>query len=229
MTSCLSLPAGISLYGFSSRNLETGGWGEHSYELNVQIGTLYLRPYFQQFEYEDFFTTGVKSANPFRLLAQAGETLRAYGVDLNWRASESWDYGFKAKQWEYDTLSDSAQYVSVLCTRNWQGLTSAGGEFGYSDGDVDKAKFFLGRAFFYREGIGGLFPRGFITGDAVVARYNQEVGTTGKDRSLFFSLGVGTRFLDDTLVLKLSADYSSDPFFEHDLRGLLVVSFVFDR
>ncbi len=225
----LGLPAGISLYGFSSRNLDSEGWAEHSYELPFRVGSVDFRPYYQRFNYDDYFTDGANSANPFRFLAGTGETLTVFGGDIVWRFSEAWDLGLKAKAYDYDELDGSAEFFSGLATWHGEGLTSAGAELGVMNGDEDKTRYLLVRAFFYLDGVGEMLPRGFVTGDVVYAGYDEEIDTTGEDTSLFLSLGAGHRFLDDALALKLSADYSSDPFFDNDLRGLAVVSYTFDR
>jgi hypothetical protein len=59
----------------------------------------------------------------------------------------------------------------------------------------------------------------FISGDIIYGSYGQ--GFFGTSSSLFTSLGGGKQFLDNRLALKLSADYSSDPYFDSDLRGML--------
>ena len=39
--------------------------------------------------------------------------------------------------------------------------------------------------------------------------------------------GAGQRFLKDRLELKLSGDYSADPNFDSDVRGMLVMNYRF--
>jgi hypothetical protein len=69
-------------------------------------------------------------------------------------------------------------------------------------------------------------PLAFISGDLLYAAYDQPI--YGQDNSFFASLGAGQRFLDDRLELKLSGDYSSDPYFDSDLRTMLVANYRFD-
>ncbi len=225
----LFLPAGIGLFGFSSYNLDNGGFAEHAYELRFGLAGIQLRPHFQYFQYEDFFSTEANSANPFRFLAGTGETLTVYGADAVWSATESWQLGFKVKSYDYDVLDDSSQFYSGLV--NWYGenLTSAGAEIGYMDGDADQTRYLLTRAFVYLDGVIALVPGGFVTGDLVFVSYEDDIDISGEDASLFISLGAGHRFFDDALEVKVSGDYSSDPFFDDDLRGLLLARFTIDR
>jgi hypothetical protein len=79
----------------------------------------------------------------------------------------------------------------------------------------------LTRAYFYWDGITKLLREGFLTGDVVYVYYDKAI--FGKDRSLFVSLGAGGTIFTDALKLKISGDYSDDPFFDKDIRGMLVI------
>jgi hypothetical protein len=224
-----SLPFGVSLSGLSSRNLENEGWAEHSYELRFNLADYRIRPFFEQYEYEDLFDTGDNSDRPFTLLLQTGERLRVFGADAVRFLSGNWEAGVKAKLYNYETRGDSSRFYSALL--NWFGgeeedLTSAGGELGYMEGDAAANDFILTRLWFYLDRLEQL-AGGFVTGDVVYVLYDEEIAD--EDTSLFLSLGAGRKFLRDALELKLSGDYSSDPFLEHDVRGMLVATYVFDR
>lgn len=219
----LFLPADISLYGFSSRNLDTKGWAEHSYELRVPVKAVSFRPYFGQYDYEHYFGTGVNTVNPFRVLAVNGEKLRVIGLDTTLHYSESLDFGIKIKGNDYDRMNGS-EYASGLVTWHGDQLTQVGVEVGVMNGDLDKQKYLLTRLFGYWD---GLFGGGFISGDVIWASYEQPI--YGEDNSTFCSLGAGKAFLDETLEVKLSGDYSRDPYFDSDVRGLLAITYRYDH
>jgi hypothetical protein len=221
----LFLPGNLSLYGFSSRNLETKGWGEHSYELRIPVKSFNFRPYFGQYEYEHYFGTGVNTVNPFRVLAINGEKLRVVGLDTTWKYSDALDFGIKLKGNDYDRMNAS-QYASGLATWHGDDLTQVGVEVGYMNGDLDRQKYLLTRLFGYLDGLSGVGV-GFISGDVVWAHYDQPI--YGRDNSLFLSLGTGRVFLDDALEVKLSGDYSRDPYFDSDVRGLLSLTYRYDH
>ena len=46
---------------------------------------------------------------------------------------------------------------------------------------------------------------------------------------MFVSFGAGHRFLEDALELRLSGDYSSDPYFDDDWRAMLALQYRFDK
>lgn len=223
----LNLPFGVSLFGFSSRNLDTEGWGEHSHELRIPVAGLLLRPYYQKFQFEDFFGTGVLARNPFPFEAATGETLEVIGGDVTWPVSTDWELGARVKYLDSALRSGNSAYYSALATWHGQKLTQAGGEVGYANGSGGANDYRLGRLFVYCDQIQQVLPRGFVTGDLVYADYNEDI--FGESDALFVSLGAGRRFLEDALEIKLSGDYSSDPFFDEDFRGLLVAKYVFDR
>ncbi len=222
----LFLPAGISLYGLSNRNLETEGWAEHSYELRIAAGPLLLRPFFEYFEYDDTFGTGTNSAQPFPNLSRIGEKLTVYGGELSWLRSSVWDLGLRGKFYTYNEL-DSSQYYSALATWHGKALTQVGGELGYMKGDAADNDYLLGRLHCYLENLPKGVPLAFLSGELIYTLYDEEI--YNEDDSFFLSLGAGQRFLSDALEVKLSGDYAWDAYYDSDLRGMLVFSYTFQR
>jgi len=221
------LPADLSLFGFSSYNQESEDWGEHSYELRIPLGVFVLKPFYQHFSYEDYFATGANAVSPFRVLAQSGEELTAYGVDVLWLFNDRWTFGSKLKQHEYDQL-DSAQTYSILAA--WQGeeLNRYGAEVGRSAAaDTAVNEYTLVRLYGYGEAMAHRLGLDFLSADLLLTYYDEEI--YGEDSSLFASFGGGKRFMNDALSVKLSGDFSQDPYFDEDLRGVLTVSYNFAK
>ena len=95
------------------------------------------------------------------------------------------------------------------------------------DGDASRDDYVLLRAYAFWDRLPQALPLGFLTGEVVLANYREDI--YGEDTSLFISLGAGRRFLEDALDIRLSGDYSRDPYFDHDVRGMLTVSYSLDR
>lgn len=224
----LFLPANLSLFGYSKYNNESDDWAEHSYELRIPIGSVLIKPYFQHFSYQDYFDTGANAVNPFRQLVHFDEKLTAYGVDALWTVNGNWTLGGKVKLFEYDQL-DSAQLYTVLA--NWQDdeeLTRIGGEIGHSAAsDTADNEYTLVRLYGYCEAMAGKMWIDFFSGDLLLTYYDKSI--YGEDSSFFLSLATGKKFMDDALTVKLSGDYSRDPYFDDDLRGMLTVSYRYDN
>ncbi len=223
----VSLPEDIRLSGFSNYNQESEGWAEQSWELRVPLGRFTLKPYYQQFSYEDYFATGANAVSVFQDRAASGEELTAYGLDALWQYDQNWTFSGKVKQHDYDQ-ADSAQTYSVLAA--WQGeeVTQYGAEIGRTAaGDTAGNEYTLVRVYVYSEKTGGRLGMAFLSADVLLAQYDEEI--FGVDSSLFISLGGGKRFMGDALLVKLSGDYSQDPYFDEDLRGTLTVSYNYDK
>ncbi len=221
------LPANLSLYGFSKYNQETEGWAEHSYELRIPVGNVLFKPYYQHFSYEDYFDIGANAVNPFSFLSQFDEEMTAYGLDALWRLDEAWTLGGKAKFFDYDQ-QDKAQMYSVLL--GWQGdnLTQYGVEIGHTAADDTAGNdYTLVRLYGYCDALADRFWLDFFSADMLLAYYDEDI--YGEDSSLFVSLAGGKRFMDDALSITLSGDYSQDPYFDDDLRGMLTMSYAYDK
>ena len=220
-------PADLSLFGFSSYNRESKGWAEHSYELRVPLGDFMLKPYYRHFSYKDYFATGANAVNPFRSLAQSEEDLTAYGVDALWQLDDSWTFGGKFKQHDYDQF-DPAQTYSILAAWQNEEQTQYGVEIGRTAaGDVAGNDYTLVRLYGFTEAIAGRFGFDNLSADLLLAQYDEEI--YGENSSLFISFGGGKRFMGEALSVKLSGDYSQDPNFGDDLRGNLKVSYTYGR
>ena len=221
------MPANISFYGFSKYNKETEGWAEHSYEMRVPVGNVLFKPYYQHFSYEDYFDIGANAVNPFRWLAQSGEKLTTYGLDALWQLDEAWTLGGKVKFFDYDEL-DSAETYSILASWHGDNLTQYGVEIGHTASDDTAGNdYTLVRLYGYCDAMAGRFWVDFFSADMVLVYYDKEI--YGEDSSLFVSLAAGKRFLDDALSITLSGDYSQDPYFDDDLRGMVNMSYAYDK
>lgn len=233
------LPKDMTLYGYSKFNAEESDFAEHSWELIVPLDSLSLRPFLQYYDYDSYFGTGDSAANPgvgdkarlpFRNLAKSGETLMILGAEADWRKSDSLTLGGKLKSYSYDQ-NDGSLYAAVTAiTRADEGRTQTGGELGYMSGDAANNDFLLLRLYTYRDEVPDLLGKlslEFLSADLVYALYDKKIN--GEDSSLFLSLGVGRHLLDEALDIKLSGDYSSDPYYSSDVRGMLSATYYFGR
>ena len=166
-------------------------------------------------------------ANPFRFLADSGEELTIIGTDLTLPVDDNWVLLGKAKNYDYKEMADSSQYYAAQATWSGTDRGQIGGELGYMVGDAAQNDYYLLRIFTYWDQLADTSPVGFISSDLVFVGYDQPI--YGEDSSLFISLGTGKKFLEDALELKLSADYSNDPYFDKDLRGMLTASYRFGK
>lgn len=216
----LMLPGNITVLGHSTRNLLTGGWGEHSYELRVPFRSFEVRPFYQHYEYDSFLNKNAGGSSPFRFLATSGDEMTVVGSEAFWYPVESIEVGARYKHYEYDPRFGRSNMYTVLATVRRQIFSEVGAEFGRVEGDLSENRYYYGRAYIYAD-----FRRLFVTGDVVYARYDEAIYR--KDGALFASVGLGGKVLDPSFKLKFSVDYSDDPYFDKDYRGTLVASYSF--
>lgn len=221
------LPLNAIFYGYSTVNLETDDWAEHSYEINIYLNSFTVRPFFEHYLYEDYFNTGANATNPFKLLALSGDELTTFGVDASWRQSAAFTFGGKIKSYSYDQNLTS-RFISLTTT--WHSetteLTQVGAEVGYMDGEAANNDYLLLRCYGFIDQTGDRFWLDFFSGDITYVLYDRDIH--GRQYSLFTSLGMGKKFYNDQITTRLSGDYSQDPYFDDNLQVLLSVSFSFD-
>jgi hypothetical protein len=217
----------VSFYGNSVFNVESGGFAEHSYEARFGYRDIRFRAFAEMFDYEDYFDTGANAVNPFRILAGMDEQLYVFGTDATWKRTDTWSYGGKLKFYNSDR-NDTSTYASLLTV--WHGdsgMNQVGGEVGYLAAGADLNDFILLRLYGYWDELSAALPIDFISADLVCTFYDQPIYT--EDTSVFVSLGAGESFLNDALKVKLSGDYSQDPYFDSDQRAMLTVTYTYDR
>lgn len=218
----LSLPAGISVFGHSTLNLLSGEWGEHSYEARIPFASLEIRPFYQRYRHADYLSDRSGSSRPFRFQTALGDRVDITGAEGFWYPSESVEVGGRYKYLTYDRRFGGAHMTTVLATFRRGIFSEAGFEFGRIQGDLAENRYYLGRGYFY----GDLTPW-FATGDFTYVRYDREI--YGENSAVFVSAGVGRKMLERALSLKLSVDYSNDPYFHKDYRGTFAVSYAFRK
>lgn len=220
----LFLPGRVNLTGLSRYNIETEDFAEHSYEANIGLGPVNLRPFVERYRYEDYFNAGAKTVNPFRFLAIRDETLTVAGSDVSYNPAEDINFMLRAKALDYE-IADTAIYASAMLTSYSDGVGNFGAEVGRLEGDLDRDSYTLSRLFAYLEDFNQAFPIEFISADMMLAIYDEDI--RGEGEAYFLSLGAGKNLMKGDLRLKAAAEYSSDPYYTEDLRGSVSATYLF--
>lgn len=220
--SSLRLGGWGTFHGTSVLNLITDDWREHAYEIRVPLGSVALRGLAEHYDYRGYFYTGDQESGPFPPLAQRDEVYGTFGGDLTWFASDSVSVTWLSKIYSYDERDDGAWYNTLDASYRWAESSDVGGEVGWMNGGTPDTRYLLGRGYWYWS-----LGSGFVSGDVMVVRYDEEI--LGEDLSTFTSLSAGHRLLDDTLELSLSGDYGSDPYFDNNFRVMLIAQYRFGR
>lgn len=218
----VNLPKSIYLLGHSTYDLISSSWGEHSYEMRLPLGPVTFQPFLQRFRYTSYFSNRRNSVPPFRFLEGSGNTLTTAGTDLFWYPSDRTEIVLRFKNYDYQNRFKPSQYYSLIATRRWKILSEVGTEISRMQGSEAENRYLLTRAYVYWK-----FAPGFVTGDVTYVHYDRTI--YGKSSSLFASVGLGTGFLNDTLNVKTSFDYSNDPYFKADYRFMVKLNYLFEK
>lgn len=215
----------LTLQGLSSWNIETKQWREHTYEATIALESLLLKPVYQTYRFEDYFTEEKTDLQPFRYLQETEEKLVIIGTDVIWQRNPGFDAGIRLKQYDYDQHNETSRYMAIILNFYADNTTRYGLEGGIMDGDSSESRYRLGRGYLLWNGPFGSDENWFMSSDVLFVQYNEDI--YGKDHSWFVSLGLGKQILEDALRLSVSGDYSSDPYFDDDARLSVVLKYVY--
>ena len=65
----------------------------------------------------------------------------------------------------------------------------------------------------------------FVDAEFMYVGYHEEI--YGRDNSIFSSAGCGFNMLNDALKIKISGDYSADPYHDADIRFMSAILFAY--
>ena len=212
----------VAFTGLSSWNLETEAWGEHSYTAELFFSQVSLKARYQRFRFEDYFY-GASHSQAFDFLQDTDENLTIVGGDAVWQQFHGFDAGLKLNHYTYDVRQETSRYAGLVFNRYGQGSTSVGGEVGMMDGEAPENNYYLGRVYFYWDAPVQGMEAWFVDGEFMYVGYEEEI--YGKDSSLFSSVGCGRTIMGDALKIKISGDYSSDPYHDADIRFMSVLQY----
>ena len=215
----------LMLHGISSWNIETNQWREHSYEAALTLESLLLKPVYQSYRFEDYFTEDNTDFHPFRFLQKTKEKLVIIGADVVRQQNPGFDAGIRFKQYDYDQRNETSRYMAVILNFYANDATRYGLEGGIMDGESSENRYRLGRGYLFWSGPFGAAESWFMSSDILFIQYNEDI--YGKDHSWFVSLGGGKHLLEDTLQLAVSGDYSSDPYYDKDVRLTVVLKYAY--
>ena len=219
----LGLSALLTLHGLSSWNVDTKEWREHSYEAALALDPLLLKPSYQAYRFEDYFSEDDTDLQPFRYLQDTEEKLLITGADVILQQNPGFDTGIRFKQYEYDQREETSRYTAALLNFYASNATRYGFEGGIMGSESSENRYQLGRGYLFWGAPFGAGESWYMSLDMLFIQYDEDI--YGKDHSWFVSLGGGKHLLDDTLQLEISGDYSSDPYFDEDARVTVVLKY----
>lgn len=213
----------LTCQGLSSWNFESRGWKEHTYEAVFVLDKFLLKPMYQAYWFDDYFSEDDTGSQPFRYLKDTDEKVSVVGSDLVWQQSGRVDVGIKLKQYTYDLRDETSRNYTAVLNIHGDKNSQMGLEIGIMDGETSENDYKLMRGYFYWDTPLPITENWFVSGNLLYVRYNEAI--YGQDSSLFMSLGGGKQIIENSLQLNVSGDYSSDPYFDKDFRLMITLKY----
>jgi hypothetical protein len=218
----------LDLAGRSTYNSLSSGWAEHAYTMTISaMEMLRVSGSFQMVNYDDYFyhvtTSALSIANPLdpadddRLL-RPGEELYKYGGSVNVKLGKNIGITGEYLRFDYD-LAGSANYYGAIAGFATPNAFTAGLSYHRMDGDGDRMSYHQMRAW----GSQKLGPVD-VTLDLFDLYFDDEIN--GRRNTYSLSAAAGYDFTP-SLRVAADAEYLRSIDFDHELRGLVKVSYAF--
>lgn len=211
----------VELLGTTLYNAITSAVARNAYNLILgPFSILTLRTEFTEIRYKDFFTSPTVSAfqlqpggpiDPNDKLTTIGEEASLAFSGLVFSA----DY----KKYSYVIEGDADYYGGRLAYTGSSGV-GAGAAAHRMDGQTDKLRYYEYRVYAYKN-----FEKTDVAVDLLTVTYDTEINSVKNAYSASLAGGYSL-----TPALKVGADieYSKNPFFDKDVRGLVKLVYNFD-
>ncbi|MFZ2634372.1 MAG: hypothetical protein WA081_20115 [Desulfosalsimonadaceae bacterium] len=214
------LPADIIFSGFSSLNLVSSAWAEHSYELQFMVKEINIKPMYQRVQFQDLFDEGSLKSSPFRFLGETDEVLTVAGGDVSWQRQPI-EIGAQVKNYAYDQKSEANLYSAGFLNWTAEDMSEVSFECGLMNGDAPQNRFILGRTGVKVYAIPLLPEQGHLSGDIIYVNYNEPIYEQ-KD-SITAVLSYSHRFFKNMFEIIISGDYGKGPYYDQDVGASLIL------
>jgi hypothetical protein len=211
----------VELLGTSLYNSLTNGVARHAYYLTLgPFSALTLRTYFTEINYKDFFTSNTLSVFQFQPggPVSVNEKLRITGEEAS-LAFGPINVSVDFKEYNFEQANNASYYGARLA---YSGPASAAGlSIHHMNGQTVNLRYNEYRLYGQRK-FGSWAD---LTADLFNVAYSQEIN--GVKNALSASLAYG-RTLSTRARLTADIEYSKNPYFNQDIRGLVKLVYNFD-
>lgn len=207
----------LHVQGISAYNYETPGWMEHGYYVMFRpISTLGLTGEYTYVDYEHFFTNPTLGVfEPDRMDRDESVSTAGLTVDSDVRSNLKFQVIYKIYTYE---VRDNADYFGAEAIYGSH-LYTAGLSVHRMQGKTDELRYSQFRAYASR-----WWGESSVTLDYLYVGYDEEIYGVDTAHSL---TGAATYAASDSLFIGGHVEYSENPFFEKEIRGLVKVIYNF--
>lgn len=211
----------LDLAGRSSYNSEASDWMEHAYTVSlIPSEMIRISADVTNINYKEYFsdsTTSVFKFNP--TIIDPDEEMTSYGIAVSVTPIKSVTITPAYKYYEYDIAKSANNYGLRISYANAESY-SAGASVYRMDGDQDRLQYTEYRMYASKQ-----FKKADLALDLMNTSYDEEVN--GRDYAYTIVAAAGY-LLDKNLKLGGSIDYSRNPDYDAEVRGLVKLTYAFD-
>lgn len=215
----------IDLTGRSSYNSITKGWMEHAYTASfIPLDTLRLYADLSDINYKDYFykvTTSALIFNPLTNNIDPNEKLLTLGFGGSYVLFKNTTVAADYKYYAYD-ISGNASYFGGKVSYSVPESYKAGLSIHRMDGTTSKLRYTEYRMYASKK-----LGKADLTLDLIDLNYDNTVNMNGVKNAVTVVAG-GSYEFSKNLQLGASVDYSHNPYFENEVRGLIKLTYQFD-
>lgn len=211
----------IDLTGRSSYNSLTDGWMEHAYALSVvPLEKLRISADISRINYYDYFYNMTTSALSFtNRLIDPNEKLTAAGIAVSYLPIKNLTVVADYKRYNYE-IAQNADYFGGKITYSLPQSYAAGVSVHRMDGKVDRLRYTEYRGYASKK-----IGRTTISVDIINLEYDARVNGV---RNSYSVTGAAGYEFNERVKVGANMEYSQNPDFDNEVRGLLKLTYSFD-
>jgi len=211
----------VDLTGRSTYNSLTNGWMENNYALSyAPLSTLRFGADFSHINFKDYLASVTTSAlsliNP---VWKANEKQTAVGTSVAYSGFKNLNVTADYRFYSYDQSGD-ASYFGGKASYSFPENLTVGAGLHRMDGDTDRLRYVEFRAFASKK-----IGHADLTIDATNLNYDRNINGI---RACYTFTGAAGYELNRKLKLGADMEYSKNPDFDNEVRGLLKATYTFD-
>ena len=215
----------VEITGGSSYNSITDGWMEHAYTASfAPVENLRLYAELSRINYQDYFfrvTTSALIFDPLTNGIDPNEELLALGGGGSYTMLKNITVAADYRHYDYDVARDGNYYGGKVSY--WVPESQGAGLSVHRMDNGDSRLEYMEYRLYAMKKLG----RTNLTLDFIDLNYDDDARMNGVDHAIAL-VAAGTYEINKDLRVGASLDYSHNPFFDHELKGLAKLTYLFD-
>jgi len=212
----------FDLVGRSSYNSITNDWMEHTYTMTITpADPVRITAGVSAINYRDYMHTITTNAlRPTNFTVNPNTSLITSNVGISCRVLKNLTIAADYKNYDYDTENTSDYYGGKVDFSLQDGFI-AGAAFHHMVGDTDRLRYYETRLYALKK-----MKQLEMSADLTNVRYEERINGVRNSLSITGSVGYAIK---ENLKLVGDLEYSENPEFNNELRGLVKLTYAFDN